>query len=48
MTKGATGAPFRTETTLGLEGRGRYFLVVFLVAAAFLTGAAFFMAPGFS
>ena len=48
MTKGARQAPFRTETTLAVEGRRRYFLVVFLVAAAFLTGAAFFMAPGFS
>ena len=48
MTKGARQAPFKTETTLRIEGRSRYFLVVFLVAAAFLTGAAFFMAPGFS
>lgn len=47
MTKGASTAPFRNGNDPRSEGR-RYFLVVFLVAAAFLVGAAFFMAPAFS
>jgi len=47
MTKGACTAPFENETTL-VSRADAYFLVVFFAAAAFLVGAAFFMAPIFS
>jgi len=48
MTKGACAAPSENETTLAGEGRVAYFLVVFLAAAVFLAGAAFFIAMPFS
>jgi len=49
MTKGAVAAPSEKRNDPRRRGSSRYFLVVFLAAvflgAAFLAGAAFFIAP---
>ena len=48
MTKGASNGPLRCVRWPSRASVDRYFLVVFLAAAAFLVGAAFFISLAFS